>query len=81
MTKTDRDIEALVGIFKQLKKTKLRRIGTRRNPHKAASAARARWDLLFKSAKQGASVVDYITAKGNPLTLKNAMTRGYIEVV
>jgi len=28
MPKTDRDIEALVGIFKQLKKRKLKRIGT-----------------------------------------------------
>lgn len=52
-----------------------RRIGRRRNPHKAASAARARWDLLLKSAKQRVSVADYTTAKGNPVTLKNAMAR------
>jgi hypothetical protein len=80
MKKVDPEIEALVRLFQRLKKKKLKRVGTRRNPQKAASAARARWDLLFKSAKHGVNVADYITAKGNPVTLKNAIGRGYIEL-
>ena len=82
MTETERDIEALARLFKKLKKKKkLKRIGTHRNPKKAGSAPRARWDLLFRSAKQGASVWDYISANGRPDTLKNAITQGYIELV
>jgi hypothetical protein len=80
MKKTDRDIEALVKLFGRLEKKKLKRIRTG-NPHKAGSAPRARWTMLLKSAKQGASVTDYITAKGTPKTLRNAMIKGYIELV
>jgi hypothetical protein len=80
MKNMHRDVEALVKLFTRLEKNKLKRVRTG-NPHRAGSAPRARWTSLFKSAKQGASVADYISAKGNPKTLKNAIAKGYIELV
>lgn len=80
MTQTDRDIEALVKIFKRLKKKKLK-IVKNGNPKKAGSAPRVRWTLLLRKAKQGASVTDYITANGNPTTLRNTIKQGYVELV
>jgi hypothetical protein len=80
MANLHRDIETLVKLLSRLEKKKLKRIRAG-NPHKPGSAPRARWSSLFKSAKQGASVADYISAKGNPRTLKNAMAQGYIELV
>ena len=78
--KLHRDIETLVKLFSRLEKKKIQRVRTG-NPHKRGSAPRARWSSLFKSARQGASVVDYISAKGNPRTLKNAIAKGYVELV
>jgi hypothetical protein len=80
MRKIDPEIEALVKLFGPLKKKTLKR-GRRGNPNPKGSAPRYRWDALFKSAKQGQSVWDYISARGNPKTLKNAMRGGYIELV
>jgi hypothetical protein len=74
------DIQALVKLLTRLEKKKIKRVQTG-NPKKAGTAARSRWTSLFKSAKQGASVADYISAKGNPRTLKNAIAKGYIELV
>ena len=80
MKKTDDDVEALVLLFKRLEEKKLKRVKMG-NPKKVGTAARARWTSLFKRAKQGTSVAKYITAKGNPTTLKNAIGQGYIELV
>jgi hypothetical protein len=78
--KVHRDIVVLVNLLGRLEKKKIKRVQTR-NSKNAGTAARARWTSLFKSAKQGASVADYISAKGNPRTLKNAIAKGYIELV
>jgi hypothetical protein len=80
MQNVPRDIEALVKLLTRLEKKKIKRVQTG-NPKKPGTAARSRWTSLFKSAKQGASVADYISAKGNPRTLKNAIAKGYIELV
>jgi len=79
MKKSDEDVEALVLLFKRLEGKKLKRVKMG-NPQKLGTPARARWNLLFKRAKQGTSVAEYITAKGNPKTLRNAIGRGYIVV-
>ena len=77
---TQRDVEALVKLFARLEKKKLS-IVKKGNPKKANSAPRERWKLLLRKAKQGATVTDYITANGNPTTLRNTIKMGYIELV
>src|SRR4051812_37476477 len=61
MAKPHRDIETLVKLFSRLEKKRIKRARTG-SPHRKGSAPRARWSSLFKGARQGASVVDYISS-------------------
>jgi hypothetical protein len=80
MAKVDRDVEAMARAFNSLRLRKLRAL-KKGNPHKANSQARARWTWLLKNAKMNSSVGDYLTSKGHPVTLRNAISRGYVELV
>lgn len=79
MAKIDRDVAALAEAFNRLKQRKLS-VVKKGNPHKAGSAARARWTWLLRSARQNGRVGDYLTSKGHPVTLRNAIARGYVEL-
>jgi hypothetical protein len=80
MAKVHRDVEVMAQAFKSLRGKKLS-VAKKGNPHKAGSAARARWDWLLKNARRNGKVDDYLTSKGHPVTLRNAISRGYVELI
>ncbi|WP_027565330.1 hypothetical protein [Bradyrhizobium sp. URHA0013] len=80
MAKLDPDVEAMAQAFNNLRRRRLRVMKTG-NPKKAGTAVRARWDWLLKNAKRNGAVGDYLTSKGHPVTLMNAIKQGYVELV
>ncbi|MBR0994929.1 hypothetical protein JQ580_29895 [Bradyrhizobium japonicum] len=80
MVRVNSDVEAMAKAFDNLRRRKLR-ISKKGNPQRAGTAARARWDWLLKNAKRNGSVGDYLTSKGHPVTLRNAIKRGFVELV
>lgn len=80
MAKVDPKVEAMARAFQSLRTKKLR-LAKKGNPQKAGSMARVRWNWLLKMARANGRVGDYLTSKGHPVTLRNAISRGYVELI